>query len=343
MNRNDRIGHRLKLRDLHYLMMVAQVGSMARAAPRLGVSQPVLSKTIADLELLLGVRLLDRSPHGVEVTTYGRQLLRTSHAIFDELRMGVQEIEHLADPAVGQLSVGSNEASTLGIVPATIERIRQEHPQIVVNVVLLNTPTEQYAALRERSIDFAISRISNGSYVDEFETEVLFNQQQVVVAGGQNPWTQRATVDLAELLDEPWVLPPLETTSGQLAADVFITSGLSTPRAVVVTSSFQLNRGLLERGPFLALMPGSILQSFIKYSSLRQVPVILPRQLAPVGIVRLKKRSQSPLAKKFIAIARSIALSMPLIQEAPEAKAIKPLRAAGRRTGLLGSHPAPRR
>ena len=342
MNRNDRIGQRLKLRDLHYLMTVAQVGSMAKAAPRLGVSQPVLSKTIADLELLLGVRLLDRSPQGVEATTYGRQLLAASHAIFDELRMGVQEIEHLADPAVGQLSVGSNEASTIGIIPATIERIRQEHPQIVVNVILLNTPAEQHEALRERRIDFAIGRISEGSYADEFETEVLFDQQQVVVAGGQNPWTQRTSVDLAELLLEPWVLPSLETTSGKLAADVFRISGLSLPRAVVVTSSFQLNRGLLERGPFLALMPGSILPSFMKYSTLRQVAVTLPRQLAPVGIVRLKKRAQSALASKFITMARSIAHT-PAVQDAPQAEAKQPLRGAGRHPGTPGSRPAPRR
>ena len=339
MNRNDRISQRLKLRDLHYLMTVAQVGSMARAAPRLGVSQPVLSKTIAELELLLGVRLLDRSPHGVEVTTYGRQLLAASHAIFDELRMGVQEIEHLADPTGGTLSVGSNEASTIGIVPAMIERIRREHPHIVVNVILLNTPAEQHGALRERKIDFAIGRISETSYADEFATEVLFDQQQVVVGGGQNPWTQRPNVDLAELHDEPWVLPALETTSGQLAADVFRMSGLALPRAAVVTSSFQLNRGLLERGPFLALMPASILPSFMKYSSLRQVAVALPRQMGPVGIVRLKKRAQSPLAKKFIAMARSIAQGMPSAQ----GEGASSLRSADRRTGPPGSQPAPRR
>ena len=311
MNWNDRIGQRLKLRDLHYLMSVVQAGSMAKAAPRLSVSQPVLSKTIAELELLLGVRLLDRSPHGVVPTTYGRQLLSTSHAIFDELRLGIKEIEHLSDPEGGELSVGSNEASTIGVVPAAIERIRREHPRMVVRVVLVNTPAEQHKALRERRIDFAICRISQSSHIDEFETELLFDQQQVVVAGAQNPWTERARVELVELVHEPWVLPSTETTSGQLAADVFRLSGLPVPRARVVTSSFQLNRGLLERGPFLALMPATTLSVFWRYSLLRPVAVSLPRQHGPVGIIKLRNRAPSALANKFIEIARSLAHATP--------------------------------
>jgi len=311
MNRNDRIGQRLKLRDLHCLMSVAQAGSMAKAALRLSISQPVLSKAIASMELLLGVRLLDRSPHGVEPTAYGRQLLAASHAVFDELRLGVREIEHLSDSSAGELTLGSNEASTVGVVPAAIERIRREHPRIVVRVVVVNTSAEQRLALRERRIDFAIGRISESSEQDEFETEPLFDQQQVVVAGRQNPWTRRNSVDLAELLGEPWVLPSIETTSGRLAADVFRMSGLPVPRANVVTSSFQLNRGLLERGPYLALMPSSVLPSVISNSPLRRVAAPLPRQLAPVGIVKLRRRAPSPLANKFIEITRAIASAMP--------------------------------
>jgi len=71
----DRIGRRVKLRDLHVLLAVAQSGSMARAAERLAISKPVISKTISDLEHALGVRLLDRTSVGVEPTAYGRAFL----------------------------------------------------------------------------------------------------------------------------------------------------------------------------------------------------------------------------------------------------------------------------
>ena len=91
------IGGRLRLRDLHAFFTVVRHGSMAKAAAQLGVSQPAISKIVADLEYALGVRLLDRNRRGVEATTYGAALLRRGLAAFDELKQGVREIEFLAD------------------------------------------------------------------------------------------------------------------------------------------------------------------------------------------------------------------------------------------------------
>src|SRR5215470_14437865 len=105
----DVIGQRLKLQHLKIVMAVAEWGSMQQAAKRLAISQPVVSKTIAELEDVFGVRLFDRSPQGVEPTRYGRALLKRSVAVFDELRTSVEEIRFLADPTVGQLRVGSTE------------------------------------------------------------------------------------------------------------------------------------------------------------------------------------------------------------------------------------------
>src|SRR5712691_9169771 len=94
----NRIGRRLRLRDLHVFFSVVQRGSMAKAATYLGVSQPAVSEAIADLEHALGVRLFDRTPQGVEATMYGRALLKRGRVAFDELKQGINEIEFLADP-----------------------------------------------------------------------------------------------------------------------------------------------------------------------------------------------------------------------------------------------------
>jgi len=101
MNRAEQISRRLKLRHLNVLLAVVQSGSMAKAAAHLAISQPVVSKAIADLERTIGVRLLDRTPRGIEPTLYGRALLKRSVAIFDDLRDSVREIEYLSDPTAG--------------------------------------------------------------------------------------------------------------------------------------------------------------------------------------------------------------------------------------------------
>src|SRR5690348_8972150 len=99
----ERIGRRIKLRDLHVLSAVMEWGSMAKAARHLAVSQPVVSAAIADLERTVGVRLLDRGRRGVAPTIYGRALLKHGVVAFDALKQGVQEIEFLADPTGGEL------------------------------------------------------------------------------------------------------------------------------------------------------------------------------------------------------------------------------------------------
>ena len=85
------IGRHLRLRDLHVFATVAKEGSMARAAQRLGITQPAISKVVADLEYTLKIRLLDRGRRGVELTAYGRALLRHGNAAFDELKQSVMD------------------------------------------------------------------------------------------------------------------------------------------------------------------------------------------------------------------------------------------------------------
>ena len=301
---DDWIRRRLRLRDLHYLVTVAQAGSMAQAAPLLAVSQPVISKAIADMERLLGVPLLDRSPHGVKPTVFGRALLSSCHAIFDELRQGVKDIDCLSDPSTGELSIGINEASTIGIAATVIQKIRVQRPRITVQLAMANTAAQQHQELRERRIEFSIGRIGTPYSDDEFETEVLYHDQLFVAAGSQNHWTRKARVNLADLLDGPWLLPPRDSESGRLAAEAFRTSGLNVPRANVVTSSLQLHNHLLENGPFLSILPASILPPLTKNSSLRTVAVSLPIQAGPVGIIRLRSRRLSSAAQLFIEITR---------------------------------------
>src|SRR5215475_908009 len=89
----SRIGRRLKLRDLHILATVVDRGSMAQGAAHLRMSQPAVSEAIATLESALGVRLLDRSPRGVQPTIYGHALLKRGHVVFDEIKQGLRDIQ----------------------------------------------------------------------------------------------------------------------------------------------------------------------------------------------------------------------------------------------------------
>src|ERR1700694_3603182 len=98
MQLSDRIGRRIKLDDIHILMTVVQAGSMNKAATLLNTTQSAVSRSIGVLERTIGIRLLDRSPQGVEPTDYGRTLLDGGAAVFDDLRQTLRSIEFLAAP-----------------------------------------------------------------------------------------------------------------------------------------------------------------------------------------------------------------------------------------------------
>src|SRR3954453_4487522 len=95
MNEIDRIERRISLHDMRVLMSVVRAGSMGKAAKLLATSQPAVSRSIAELENAIGVRLLDRSPQGIEPTPYGRALIKRGLVVFDELQQGVKDVRFL--------------------------------------------------------------------------------------------------------------------------------------------------------------------------------------------------------------------------------------------------------
>src|SRR5215470_19182783 len=152
-----RLGHHVKLRDLHVLSAVVRCRGMAKAAPHLAMSQAAVSEAIANLERALGVRLLDRSPRGVEPTVYADALLKRGHIVFDELRQGIKDIEFLADPTAGEVRIACAEMPAAGLLPAAIDRISRQYPRIVVRVVQLAGVARasgfEFHELRERNVD----------------------------------------------------------------------------------------------------------------------------------------------------------------------------------------------
>src|SRR6266852_569153 len=183
MQWTDRIGRRLKPRDLHIFMVVVELGNISKAADSLAMSRPVVSKTIAGLEHTLGVPLIDRSPQGVEPTLYGRALLKWAIAVFDDLRQGVKEIEFLADPNAGELRIGCTETMAAGFVSAVIGRLFQRYPRMGFQMELGDPATLQFHFLRERKCEFVIARMLAPAPEPDMDAEALFHEQLFVVAG----------------------------------------------------------------------------------------------------------------------------------------------------------------
>jgi DNA-binding transcriptional LysR family regulator len=299
---SDRVGRRVKLHDLHVLMAVAQSGSMGKAARRLNTSQSAISRSIAELEHAFGVRLFDRSRQGIQPTQCGRALLGCGAAVFDELRQGVKSIEFLTDPTVGEIRVAGNEHIIAGLIATVFGRLRGQYPGIAIDVASV-IMSEQHRELRERKVDLVVGRISP-SKEEDIDTEVLFHDGIVVVAGLQSRWSRRRKVDMSELAGEPWVFPQPQSPFNAPIADLFRARGLPFPPRGLARGSVNLLCALVASGPFLGLFPRSLLHFGANLPPLKVLPLELPIRPLPVGIMTLKNRTISPVAQLFIDCAR---------------------------------------
>jgi DNA-binding transcriptional LysR family regulator len=310
MQWSDRIGRRIKLRDLHILLAVAQAGSMAKAAGQLSISHPVISKTISELERTLGVRLFDRSAHGVEATSYGKALLNCGVAVFDEMRQGLKHIEFLTNATTGELRVGCPEAMSAGLMPLIAERFLNRHPGVQLHVGFADTARAHFQELRSRNLEVLLGPIPQPFGQDDLDAEFLSREPFFVVAGLKNPWARRRRILLADLLDERWIFPPPDSIPGRLIAEMFAALKLPMPRASVVNLSIHLATQMLSAGSFVALLPGYVARFSVKHLPLKMLPVVLPDQRVTVGIVTVRNRTMGPLAKLFIDEARNTMRSL---------------------------------
>jgi DNA-binding transcriptional LysR family regulator len=227
-----RIGRQLKLRDLHVLMAVAKLGSMAKAASHLSVTQPAISQAIADLERAVGVRLVDRGPRGVELTVYGEKLLQRGAEVFDALKQGMRDIAFLSDPGSGEVSIGADMSYIAGgFVAEIIRRVSSRHPRLAVQVVETTTSAAapEFKELRERKVDLVLGRISSTLTADDLTVEPLFDEAIVVASSAASKWAGRCEIDFSELRNEPWILAPHPNVARELVENAFRARGLEPP------------------------------------------------------------------------------------------------------------------
>jgi DNA-binding transcriptional LysR family regulator len=307
---DSRIGRRVTLRDLHILFAVVQHGSMAKAGGSLGKSQSAVSQAVAAIEQAVGVRLLDRTSRGVVPTAYGSVLLRRGRAAFDELRLGVNEIESLADPSTGEVRIACPELISSGILPPIIDRLSLRYPRINLDVFETSSATMEYPELQDRRVDvrFAVlQRPLEGETAKKFDAEILCYEQICLAVGSSSPWARRRKIDLADLRDAPWLAPPIAASGGAAVLEAFRAQGLPPPKFTVTTFSVGLRSFLGMSGRFVVVLPVSVLTLYSDRFGLKRLPIELPKSQLEIAMVTLKNRVLSPTTQLFMNCAREIA------------------------------------
>jgi DNA-binding transcriptional LysR family regulator len=295
------------LRELRLLVSVARAGSILKAATEIGLTQPAVSKAIADLESTFGVRLFDRTNRGVSVTPQGEILLRRATAVFDELRQAIDELQSLATADHGELRLGGTPALCAGLLPHAMGAVRAQRPGYRFHITELESG-KLASEVAGRSVDLGIGREHRAESAD-LAFEPLFEDRLFVVGGAQHPLARKQSVRLKDTAQHPWALPAVDgAVTAHLQAQ-FRLMGVTPPEPAVTTMSMLVRYELVASNAFLTVMYGSILRFGKLPAALRVLPIDLPSGI-PVGMVRLRNRTLAPSAGVFMQAMRDLVRPM---------------------------------
>jgi DNA-binding transcriptional LysR family regulator len=297
MKWDDRIGRRLRLKDLHTLQTVAEVGSMAKASERLALSQPAISKAVSDMEHVLGAPLLERSSRGVALTDCGRLLVERTRVVFDEIAQGASDIAQLSDPTRGIVKIGTTEP-VAAVVSEIIGRLAGRYPHLTYDVTISDRDT-LIGELRQRTRDVVVTRWAASAIADDLAVQTLFKSPLAVMAAQGHPLLRRRKLGLADLMNERWTLSPPDSFLGRVVVDLFRRRKLPLPPAVVTTISIHMRLDLLASGDFLTILPAQMLRSPARRAWLRALDVDLRDSSQPIASITLKKRRAGGAVRLF--------------------------------------------
>ena len=192
----------LDLRDIEYFAMVAQHGHLGRAAEALGLGQPALSMSLRRLEKSAQVKLVKRTPKGVELTAVGAALL--SHA--SKLRLAredlAREVADLAQGRAGHVRIGASPSNVDVDLPEACSRLLMEAPKVTVNVAVLENDA-LLPALRKGDLDIAITHTHELPQAD-IAIESVREDEFVVYCASRHRLAKRRSITLHDLAKERW-------------------------------------------------------------------------------------------------------------------------------------------
>ena len=250
----------LDLRQLEYFMAAVEQRSLGRAADKLNISQPAISKAIRRLEQRLGVELLDRLPRGVSPTEYGKMLADHGHVIHRELARAQEGLSALKLGDAGRVSIGAGSSMRIRLVPEAILGLLNEHPDIEVDLIS-QLHDRLIPALKEGRIDIAVCQISNASLNPNLEVFPLYSDKICPTVRAGHPLLKKKHVTAVDCLDYGWILPAKEHFGRLLLEGCFLGLNLPEPNTVIENSSTLFAISMVQRSDLISWHPTQVYEN----------------------------------------------------------------------------------
>ena len=277
------LSRRIRLRHMIVATTVAHHGSVRQASEVLHLTQPAASRSLAELEDILGLKLFERGPKGMTLTDAGAALIAHMHVVVSEVGSLTRHAEEIVNGGRGKVRVGTLLAGAADVLPSALVALTRQFPEIQVEVSE-GTPDRLYESLMFGHVDFVVGRVMPLASIPGVESERLYDDEVRVVCTPDHPRATH-TGTLGELVDDAWVLPPSDTSLRAQIEEDFIRDCGRTPISVIECVAAMPLRSLVLRGELLAVVPSGIFTDELERGSLVALPMQVGGAPVAVGIV----------------------------------------------------------
>lgn len=264
----------LKSIKLHHLRVIAALADLklvARVAEALNVTQPAVSKQIAELEKIVGAPVVRRDRNRLYLTPLGARFADHAKHALNQLDRAAFDIEAMASGVSGAVSVGVVSSVAPTLLPGALALFKRSTPQASV-AVSEGHFVELLPRLEAGTLDLLIARIWQPQELPGIDQKSLFSEPVLVVAGRQHHLAQKKDLSWADVAELPWVMPQANSVARQAIDALFAAHGLTPPSNTIASVSLTLNLELLRAMPALGLMPQRLAQAQVARGDI----VILP-------------------------------------------------------------------
>jgi LysR family transcriptional regulator, pca operon transcriptional activator len=292
------LDQKLKLGLLRVADALDTHGSLLKAGAALGLSQPALSRSLRELEEIVGTRLFARHARGVRPTEAGIVVIRLARRMLAELRRVEEELDAVGEAEGGAIAVGVLPVAAVGMLPGALIRLRESHPRLRVRLQQGRTE-ELLPLLAARELDLVVGRIYTPAAPDGFLREALWEEPISVLARADHPLLAAPRVTAAMIARYELVLPTVSQRVGLEIDEVLALLGL--PRDVALrSSSYGFIREMLLASDCISIMPRSMMVGDLLRGALKVVPLPVPAPPRPAGIIRAAEPAPAAATLAFI-------------------------------------------
>jgi DNA-binding transcriptional LysR family regulator len=301
-HRSAEANHDMELRQLRHFVAVVDTGNLSRAAERVSISQPALTRSIKNLEELLGVELLERKPRGVTPTEAGVALYHHASIVLNACQRLGREVREIERGVTGTVRVGIASMFANHVVDRVAAQLAAEHPRLTM-VVTEGFFEDLMRGLVDGRLDVLFSNFPQVPVSADVHLEPLLTVSSSVVASSRHPLARRRDLQRRDLVDQRWVIADLPHAQDSFEK-YFAIDGLPAPGDVYRTNSLNLMVALVNSGRFLSTLPEHLLAREFAAGTLRRLALAGGPIERNAGLIYRESRHPRPAVDHFIAEVR---------------------------------------